>query len=187
MWPRLLLPIALAAAVLRASRLFESIWFDELWESHLFLGTAIRTFITIFLDSAHPPLYELFMWAWISVFGDSVLALRSPPFLYGTASVLLVYRFALYYTNVWSALVAAALLAFSPVHIWYSVESGAYASNLFWLLLLALAFEKVREREATSRWMLIYLVSAVVVGVTPSVSVSEALWPVPSMAPAVMV
>ena len=65
---RLLSLILLVALALRLPGYGESIWFDELWSTHVMLGTFHDFLRTAWYD-IHPPGYNAFMFIWIKVFG----------------------------------------------------------------------------------------------------------------------
>ena len=73
----------------------------------------------------------------MKIAGISEGALRLPSALAGSFSMVLVYFFARRFLGRAGSLAASALLAFSPLHVWYSQECRAYA---IWLLLILCAY-----------------------------------------------
>lgn len=143
--------ILLLALVLRLPGFTESVWFDELFTSRLFCGDVITLLRTLGTD-IHPPLYFLFMHLWIGAFGDGEVALRVPPLLCGLASVALLYRVGAWLGGRWLGLVAALLLALSPVHIWYSQEARPSAAIVLMVLVTVDAFLRLVPAPRGSRW-----------------------------------
>jgi hypothetical protein len=85
-----------------------------------------------------PPLYYLVAWLWSRPFGTSEVGLRSLSGLAGTASIAVVYLGAVALPLPRRAgLIAAAMIAVSPVLIWFSQDARAYALVF---LLTALSF-----------------------------------------------
>ncbi len=85
-----------------------------------------------------PPLYYLVAWLWSRPFGTGEVGLRSLSALAGTASIVVVYLGAVALPLPRRAgLVAAAMVAVSPVLIWFSQDARAYALVF---LLTALSF-----------------------------------------------
>lgn len=152
----LFLAILLVAVGLRLRGFTESLWLDELFTSSYFCGHPLVLLRTLYTD-IHPPAYFVFIHFWIRLFGDGEIALRIPPLISGLASLWLIFQLGKHYRGEATGWVAAALLAFSPVHIWYSAEARPYATNLFLLLLTAYAFVQRRE-DPRPRWTALFAV-----------------------------
>jgi uncharacterized membrane protein len=58
-----------------------------------------------------------------------------------------------------AALLAGALLAINPLHLWYSQEVRGYAMMLLFGLLTLLCFELARQKQRAGWWVL-YILSA---------------------------
>jgi mannosyltransferase len=85
-----------------------------------------------------PPLYYLVAWLWSRPFGTGEVGLRSLSALAGTASIAVVYLGAVALPlSRRVGLIAAAMVAVSPVLIWFSQDARAYALVF---LLTALSF-----------------------------------------------
>ena len=151
-----LLAILLLAVGLRLTRLHESVWIDELYTSNLFVGHPLVLMKTLFSD-IHPPLYFVGMHFWNALFGDSELSLRMPPLLCGLASVVVLFQLGRRVFDTRTGLIAALLLALSPVHIWYSQEGRPYSFDVLMLLVTTLAFVEVSGARAF-RWSLAFFV-----------------------------
>src|SRR5262249_5606134 len=104
----------------------------------------------------HPPCYQVFMFGWIRLFGDSELSVRMPSFLLGVSSIPLVYALASRVVERKTALLSSFLLAVSPTHIWYSQEARAYSWLLFFLLLSLIAYLKLKEPVPHQIWFFVY-------------------------------
>lgn len=151
---RVLLLILLVALALRIPLMFESLWFDEYYMSGETLGTFALLLKTLYAD-IHPPAYYSGMWLWESVFGDSELSLRTVPLLAGLGTIALVAALGERFVDRRTGLFAAALLALSPVHCWYSTESRPYSAQLFLLLLTVLSYSRLAtgtERPRRAAW-----------------------------------
>jgi hypothetical protein len=131
-WDRWLLPaLFLAALALRLFRLSaDPLWLDELYGVQLgrlgfgaILGNS--------LVDPHPPLYYLLLWLG-SGFSTarSEWAYRWIAVLAGALTVPLVYRLARRVAGPGAALGAALVVLLSPVHVYYSQESRAYALTI---------------------------------------------------------
>ncbi len=85
-----------------------------------------------------PPFYYMVAWLWSTLFGTAEVQLRSLSALAGTASIAVVYLGARALPlSRRSALVAAAIVAVSPVLIWFSQDARSYSLAF---LLSALSF-----------------------------------------------
>jgi mannosyltransferase len=154
-----LLVIIISGFLLRLSNLTESLWGDELWATHVYLGN-LRTLVYTILYDPHPPLYSLFMFIWIKLFGDSELSVRLPPLICGVSSIFLVYTLAALTTDKKTALLASFLLSVSPVHIWYSQEARSYSALSFLLLLSIISYVHLRDSHARPIWIIVYFCAA---------------------------
>jgi hypothetical protein len=126
--------LVVLALVLRAPLLGRSVWFDEACMSHQRIGSWAQLVATLYVD-IHPPLFVTFMHCWNGLFGDSALSMRLPALLCGLASIPAMWWTGRLLVGDAAALVAAALLAGSPVHIWYSAEARLYSPMLLCALL----------------------------------------------------
>src|SRR5262249_37168229 len=86
-WPIFSL-ILLAALLLRAQNLKESLWNDEIWSTRFLLGS-VRSLYQNAIEDMHPPFYQIFMFGWIRFLGDSEFSVRPPPLLFGILSIFL--------------------------------------------------------------------------------------------------
>jgi hypothetical protein len=78
-------------------------------------------------EEVTPPLYYLLAWAWAGLFGTGEVALRSLSALLGTALVPVAYLVARELAGRRAALLTCALVAVSPLLVWYSQEARSYA------------------------------------------------------------
>jgi 4-amino-4-deoxy-L-arabinose transferase-like glycosyltransferase len=127
-----LLLLMMAAFLMRLPDLTNSLWHDETWYTFIFLNS--NNLRNVLFHDVHPPLYPLIMVAWVGLVGDGELAVRLPSLLFGLASIFLMFAVTRICFDRKTALLAAALMALSPVHIWYSHET----KNNMLLMLLTL-------------------------------------------------
>lgn len=166
--PSRVLPIVLLAAVLLTALLLrlralgaESLWLDE--ATSLFLARMnIPTLIAWTAHDIHPPLYYILLHGW-RVFGESEFALRSLSAIAGVLAVGGVYLLGRTLFGQMTALLAALLLAVSPLHLWYSQEARMYALvtglSLFasWHLVMALRAGRRRHWIGYAFWITLAL------------------------------
>lgn len=145
----------LVALLLRLPRMSQSLWLDEMYSTHLYLGDAFYALLTS-LRREHLPFFYQFMFGWIHLFGDSEWSIRAPSLLAGLFSIPLTYAVASRLLGKTSGLLSAWIVALSPVHIWYSTESRLYSIASLFSLVSILAYWKLSERAKFGRWELIF-------------------------------
>lgn len=128
----LLVLVALLALGLRLHRLdAQSLWYDEGFSVYL----ARMTLADITARTAadiQPPLYYYLLHGWMQLFGDSSAVLRAFSLLFGVLSIPLAFEVgrSLFGSRL-AGLLAAFLVAISPLHIWYSQELRMYTLLTF--------------------------------------------------------
>jgi uncharacterized membrane protein len=120
--------LIVGGAVLRFSTLAaHGFWFDEWLAIGVISRDPSEMLPRIAAAETNPPLYFLIAAAWERVAGSGEVALRSLSALAGTLTIPVVYAAARRLADERVALLAAALTAFSPFLVWYSVEARPYA------------------------------------------------------------
>ncbi|TYC51735.1 hypothetical protein FMN50_20945 [Rhodobacterales bacterium] len=123
----LLLVILAVAAALRIHDLDRtSLWYDEAVSWSQSTGSFGQLLSSVAADN-YPPLHNIILWSTMPLIGDSEFALRLPSALLGVMAVGLIYLGGKMMQGRAAALTAAALLALSPFHVWYSTEARMYA------------------------------------------------------------
>ncbi|MCK7613575.1 glycosyltransferase family 39 protein [Roseibium sediminicola] len=153
--PGHLVLLALILAVAALLRLYDldrtSLWYDEAvsWsQSKGSLGELLEAVAT----DNYPPLHNVLLWVTMPVLGNSETALRLPSAMLGIFAVMLMAPIGTLLAGRSAGLAAAALLALSPFHIWYSTEARMYALLAATGLLFLLATLKVLQRP-TRFWL----------------------------------
>ncbi|MEZ4649173.1 MAG: glycosyltransferase family 39 protein [Candidatus Eisenbacteria bacterium] len=123
---RFLLGLTLLAAGLRFYHAgTQSLWIDEI-ATIKYTAPFGQYSWTLFFYNLHGALYSALLHAWSHVFGTSEFGLRSLSAFLGTVTVPLFYWALLPLRRRATALVATALLAVHPFHVWYSQELRGY-------------------------------------------------------------
>ncbi len=99
----------------------------------------------------HPALVHVLLWFWRDWFGDGELVLRLPFILAGIASVWLTFRLGKKWFGRFSALWAAAAMAFLCFPVMYSQVARPYAPGMAFTLLFALRWTIVVQADRF-RW-----------------------------------
>lgn len=154
----LLFGVLAVAAVLRLNDLDRtSIWYDEAVSWSQSNGSLSALFASVATDN-YPPLHNIILWLTIPVIGDGETALRLPSALLGVGAVLLTYMVGKLLAGRSAGLAAAALLALSPFHIWYSTEARMYALLAACGLAYLLATLKVLKNPSAP-WLTLLVIS----------------------------
>jgi mannosyltransferase len=132
--------LTVLGGVLRFATLgLQSYWFDESVTVDLIRRPFLDLWSGIEGTESTPPLYYFVAWAWSHLFGTGEFALRSLSAAAGTAAIPAAYAAGAELFSRRTALLGAALVASSPLLVWYSQEARSY--SLFVLVSsLSLAF-----------------------------------------------
>lgn len=138
-----------------------SLWFDEAFSWRL-VQFPVTEMIQRDAADVHPPLYYILLKGWSTVFGSSLLALRSFSVTMAGVTILAAYQFTSYAVGRRSAgLLTAAFIALSGFQIAFAWEARMYtlatALTFFssWLLL-----KSIRTQPQRISWWLSYAVAA---------------------------
>jgi len=119
-WSLYVVPLALFALI-ASTRMNQSLWYDELWRTRLFLNE--RTLRDMLWGDVHNPLYNALMYVWINMAGDSEVAIRLPSLVCAMGVIALAVWWARRVVGSAAAWVAGLFLAVSPVMIWHGTEA----------------------------------------------------------------
>jgi 4-amino-4-deoxy-L-arabinose transferase-like glycosyltransferase len=117
------------AAVLRFATLgVQSYHHDEIvTASRILRGGFGHAMDAVWFGESAPPLYYAIAWFWTQLTGTGEFGLRSISALAGVATVPVAYLVGLELRERRAGLMAAALVAFNPMLLWYSQEARAYS------------------------------------------------------------
>jgi mannosyltransferase len=158
-WP--LLAIALLAALLRLTTLgSQSFWYDEAFTPvHVLRPGLGATLHNVVHTENTPPLWYVLEWAISRVLGTGVLALRLLSALAGIATVGVAWAIGRELAGRRVAIVTSALVATSPLLVWYSQEARAYSLFVLSASLALLCFLRALRAPSTRR-LLAFALSA---------------------------
>ncbi|MGD2207226.1 MAG: glycosyltransferase family 39 protein, partial [Anaerolineae bacterium] len=128
--------VMLLALVLRFYRLdAQSLWYDEGFSIYLARMDLAQITARTAAD-IQPPLYYYLLHGWMGLLGDGERVLRGLSALFGVLTAPLMYAVALrLFRSRLAGLLAALLVAVSPVHVWYGQEARMYTLLTFLCLL----------------------------------------------------
>ncbi|MGH2846847.1 MAG: phospholipid carrier-dependent glycosyltransferase, partial [Thermoleophilaceae bacterium] len=123
-----LLAVVAGAALLRFLTLdVQSLSNDEAFTVAIAGGDLGSVLPSVRSTESTPPLYYLLAWAWEKPFGSGETGMRLLPALLGTLLVPATWAAARETLSRRAALIAALMVAVSPLLVWYSQEARAYA------------------------------------------------------------
>ncbi|MBV6395811.1 MAG: hypothetical protein HFACDABA_01393 [Anaerolineales bacterium] len=164
---RLRLPLILALAAFIRSMGITSrpIWYDEAFSILFSLkGPAAMLYGTLAPATGgsadiHPLGYYTLLWAWMQMFGSSLVAARSLSILAGVAIVALAYLLTRELFDERLAGLAAVFVALAPFPVHYSQEIRMYSFLALWLILSTYAYER-GAKGGGIKWWLLFSISA---------------------------
>ncbi len=155
----LLVVILLLAFCLRLAYVADKeTWYDEAFAvlyAEKQLGSIIYGTVTPVEGAAadiHPLLYYFFLHGWMGL-GQSLLVVRFPSVVFGLLSLCLLFLIARQLFDAQIGLLAVALGAISPFHIWYSQEARMYSLLCLASLLSIYFFLKGWKQAVWSPWI----------------------------------
>jgi len=147
-----LLLIVLLAFLLRLYRLDQqSLWYDEGFSVYL-ARMSLGEITARTASDIHPPLYYYLLHLWLGPFGDSEFVLRFFSLLFGLLTLPLIHALGRRLLGTASGLLAALLLAISPLYLWYSQEARMYTLVTFLCLLSSYLLLRALEGKAGFLW-----------------------------------
>lgn len=104
----------------------------------------------------HPAFYQVFLWFWVRLFGDSEFSLRSTGLLFFILNSYLIYRISCRHFTKLSGLLVLSLYVGLTFTIMNTVFARPYNSGLFFILLAFWAVLELKERDdQKSKWTII--------------------------------
>ena len=113
---------------------YQSLWYDEGFSVSL-ARMSLAEITARTASDIHPPFYYYLLHFWILVFGSTEFSLRFLSTVFGVLTVPLIWAAGRRLLGVTAGLLAAALVAISPLFLWYSQEARMYTLVTFLCLL----------------------------------------------------
>ncbi|EKE02763.1 MAG: hypothetical protein ACD_20C00337G0034 [uncultured bacterium] len=145
----------------------QSLWFDELvTTAYASYSKVINVIGHSLIVDIHPPLYHVFIYYWIKVFGNSEISYRLPSAIAGILAIFFMYFGSKKLFNNHIATSATILIALSGSAIYYSQEARSYSllllfsviSTLLWLGMI----KDIRQCKIKRNELLIYGVIGII-------------------------
>jgi len=156
----LVIALVLTAAGLRLHGLDrESLWVDEYRQVSTYALPFGKMLDSSFRLQRQTPLDYAIGWVIFRIH-PSDFAMRLPAAIFGIAAVPMLYLLSRRLFSPQVALVAAAALAVSPLHLEYSQEARPYAIFVFFYLTMLYTLSRALEHNRWRNWLLFLLATA---------------------------
>ncbi|MDZ4762756.1 MAG: glycosyltransferase family 39 protein [Alphaproteobacteria bacterium] len=146
--------------VLRVYKLDAPLWFDEIMTLIHYVRLPFDQLIADYSSFNNHLFYSLQAKAAVSAFGESAWVLRLPALIFGVGGVWALWRLARTTLGASESLLAAALLALSYHHIWFSQNARGYTELMFWCLAALVIFVEAIGSRSWRAWGMFGLVLA---------------------------
>ncbi|MEO7861367.1 MAG: glycosyltransferase family 39 protein, partial [Nitrospirales bacterium] len=129
-----------------------SYWVDELYSVTASKENLISLH-RILLSDLHPPLYQLLLKGWMSVFGDSEVSTRSLSWLFAIASIYPLWKFS---KNFGVVFFVCSLVVFSTnvLFTYYANEARPYAMELFFATLVSTYYFEESNKRLSPKFLI---------------------------------
>lgn len=151
--PTFLITLAVGIAIRFIALGQQSFWYDEIHSVDLASGAPSGDLL-IPISSIHGPIYLILLRGWMALVGTGEGAVRVLSAIMGSVGLVVFYRVALRLAGRGVAVVALALLAVSPFHLWYSQEARNYVLLIDMGLLAVAAIVTEIERRTKGSFVL---------------------------------
>lgn len=145
--------ILAAGALARTIGLGQDLWMDEVFTLTEFVRLPARLIVSSFPHDNQHLLYSLLARGSVSLLGESAPALRLPSVVLGVASLAAVARLGALVLGRREGLLAAALLAVSYHHVWFSQNARGYTGLLLATVLSTDLFLRGLWRGRIATWL----------------------------------
>ncbi len=158
---QILIILTIIAALLRFYALDNaSLWLDEAMTYRFSIDPFTEYWTLISAGGeVHPPLFYWLEYPMLA-FGHTEMTLRFLPALFGTMTIPIIYLLGSEAIDRNAGLLAAALLTFSPFHLFYSQEARMYSLMLLFLALAMFFFLRAMKDENMKWWVIFGIFSA---------------------------
>ncbi len=139
----------------------ESLWIDEAFSvHHAELPSISENIKQVILTEGAPPGYYILLHGWITLFGNSEIAVRSLSVLFGVFSIIVLFFLVRLFFSEGVALLSSLFLATSMLQILLSQEARLYSLftflTIFATYILAIIFIRMKQNETAIFWWGLY-------------------------------
>ncbi len=152
--------VTLVALTLRLVNLGNDLWLDEIGTVRLYASGSVRHILSTYHDPNNHLLNSLLVHASIRVFGFREWAIRLPALVFGVAAVPAFYGAARLVFDRLRSVLAAALLAVSYQHVFFSQNARGYAGYMLFGVLCTTYLARALREDRLRLWVA-YVATAV--------------------------
>jgi 4-amino-4-deoxy-L-arabinose transferase-like glycosyltransferase len=138
------------------------LWTDEAWVALAAMQPTAREALAA-RDST-PPLYLLTVWAAVQLWGHSEVVLRGLSWVFGMATLTIVWRLGRAWLAVTAALLALATVAWAPAMVYYSKELKQYSGDAAFAVLVVWLAERLITSQGRRGWLALALAGVLGLG-----------------------
>ncbi len=151
--------VLVLAAALRVPGLDAQLWFDEIATLVVSIRQPLMTILTEFPGVNQHPFYSVLAHGAVAALGESPWVVRLPAMIFGVVAVWTVWDAGRAFLTRAEALAAAALVATSSHHIWFSQNARGYTLLASCTLITTVALLRIAA-SGERRHYVIYTVAA---------------------------
>lgn len=111
----------------------------------------------------HPAFYQVLLWFWVRIFGDSEIAIRSTSLIFYVLTSGLIYRIGIRHFSKFSGLLLIALYTGLTFTVINTVFARPYNSGVFFLLLAFYGILELKVNQA-KLWKWTFIISLGLIG-----------------------
>lgn len=130
-----------------------AIWLDEACSFHI--AKEDPFLLQASIKEPHPPLYFLFLHYWMSLLGNSVLAMRSLSLLFALGAVPFIVKTTKKCWDKNHARLSLWVLGFSPMVVYYAQEARMYSLLFFFASMTVYSVIAFKPQKKNSRLVLL--------------------------------
>lgn len=116
----------------------------------------------------HPAFYQILLWFWVRVFGDSELSLRSTSLLFYLLNLILIYQIGIRFFSKYTGNLITAFYASLGFLIVNTTTARPYNSGVFFLLLAFYMILLLREKKSHFGFLNTFILFAAFLGAMTS-------------------
>jgi mannosyltransferase len=124
----------------------QSLWYDEGFSVYV-ASMSLGEITAHTARDIHPPFYYYLLHFWLLIVDSTEFALRFLSLIFGVLTVPLIYTVGKRFLGRASGLLAAGLVAISPLFLWYSQEARMYTLVTFLCLLSTYLLLRVMDGQ----------------------------------------
>ncbi len=139
-----------------------SFWYDEIWSMAMAEMNLEFMIKNVSLVDVHPPLYNIILNIWVSIFGSTEFASRLLSLIFSLGALVILGKFL--YKNFKNNISIPAILFFSTSYlfVFYSQEVRSYSMMLFFsALLVVISLDIIKNNNLKTSRLISLLITTI--------------------------